>query len=144
MRSTDAGGNFGVRGDFFPEDFLVPFGSKLLGRPVKWVEDRAEHLTSTNHAREQTHRIEAAFDADGHLLGLRDEVWHDKGGYIRPTGIVVSEITIGMLPWPYRVPAYEGVIHVVTTNKTPVGPYRAPGRYEGTFAREHLLNLAAA
>ncbi len=143
MRSTDAGGNFGVRGDFFPEDLLVPLLAIRTGRPVKWTEDRAEHLVATNHARQQTHRIEAAFDAAGRLLGLRDEIWHDKGAYIRPTGIVVSEISVGMLPWPYRVEAYEGTIHVVTTNKTPVGPYRAPGRYEGTFAREHLLTIAA-
>ena len=143
MRSTDAGGNFGVRGDFFPEDFLVPFLAIRTGRPVKWTEDRAEHLVATNHAREQQHRIEAAFAADGTLLGLRDEVWHNKGAYIRPTGVVVSEISVGMLPWPYRVPAYEGTIHVVTTNKTPVGPYRAPGRYEGTFAREVLFTRAA-
>lgn len=143
MRGTDAGGNFGVRGDFFPEDFLVPWLAMRTGRPVKWIEDRAEHLVSVNHAREQVHQIEAAFDADGRLLGLRDEIWHDKGAYIRPTGLVVSEISVGMLPWPYRVPAYDGRIHVVTTNKTPVGPYRAPGRYEGTFAREHLLTVAA-
>jgi CO/xanthine dehydrogenase Mo-binding subunit len=143
MCGTDAGGNFGVRGDFFPEDFLVPFLAIRTGRPVKWIEDRAEHIMATNHAREQVHRIEAAFANDGRLLGLRDEVWHNKGAYIRPTGVVVSEISIGMLPWPYRVPAYEGTIHVVvTSNKTPVGPYRAPGRYEGT-AREHLLTRAA-
>jgi CO/xanthine dehydrogenase Mo-binding subunit len=144
MRPTDAGGNFGVRGDFFPEDLLVPFLAIRTRRPVKWTEDRAEHFVATNHAREQVHRIEGAFSADGGLLALRDEVWHNKGAYIRPTGVVVSEISVGMLPWPYRVPAYEGTIHVVTTNKTPVGPYRAPGRFEGTFAREQLLSLAAA
>jgi CO/xanthine dehydrogenase Mo-binding subunit len=143
MRSTDAGGNFGVRGDFFPEDLLVPLLAIRTGRPVKWTEDRAEHMVATNHAREQIHRIEGAFDASGRLLALRDEIWHNKGAYIRPTGVVVSEISVGMLPWPYRVEAYEGTIHVVTTNKTPVGPYRAPGRYEGTFAREHLLTIAA-
>ena len=143
MRNTDAGGNFGVRGDFFPEDYLVPWLARRFERPVKWTEDRSEHLIATNHAREQIHRLEAAFDADARLLGLRDEVWHNKGGYIRPTGIVVSEISIGMIPWPYRIPAFKGVVHVVTTNKTPVGPYRAPGRFENTFAREQLLNIAA-
>ena len=143
MRGTDAGGNFGVRGDFFPEDFLVPWLARRLGRPVKWTEDRAEHLVAINHAREQVHRVSAAFDDRARLLGLKDEIWHNKGAYIRPTGVVVSEISIGMIPWPYRVPAYEGVIHVVTTNKTPVGPYRAPGRFENTFAREQLLNIAA-
>jgi CO/xanthine dehydrogenase Mo-binding subunit len=144
MRGTDAGGNFGVRGDFFPEDFLVPWLARQLGRPVKWTEDRGEHMVAINHAREQVHRVEAAFDDSARLLGLRDEIWHNKGAYIRPTGIVVSEISIGMIPWPYRVPAYEGIIHVVTTNKTPLGPYRAPGRFENTFAREQLLNIAAA
>jgi carbon-monoxide dehydrogenase large subunit len=143
MRSTDAGGSFGVRGDFFPEDYLVPWFARRLGRPVKWIEDRSEHFVTINHAREQVHRIEAAFDDDGRLLALRDEVWHNKGAYIRPTGLTASENTIGMLPWPYRVPAFEGIVHVVTTNKTPLGPYRGPGRFENTFAREQLLNIAA-
>lgn len=144
MRSTDAGGNFGVRGDFFPEDFLVPYLAISSGRPVKWIEDRAEHLVATNHGREQVHRIAGAFDADGQVLALRDEAWTNKGAYIRPTGVVVSELTLGMLPGPYRLPAYEATMHVVTTNKTPIGPYRGPGRYQATFARERLLDLAAA
>jgi CO/xanthine dehydrogenase Mo-binding subunit len=143
MRTTDSGGSFGVRGDFFPEDFLVAYLAYTTGRPVKWIEDRAEHLVATNHAREQTHRIEGAFDGEGRLLGLRDEIWHDKGAYIRPTGVVVAELTLGLLPGPYRLPAYEGIVHVATTNKTPIGPYRAPGRYQGSFARERLLDLAA-
>jgi carbon-monoxide dehydrogenase large subunit/6-hydroxypseudooxynicotine dehydrogenase subunit gamma len=143
MRSTDAGGSFGVRGDFFPEDYLVPWFARSLRRPVKWIEDRSEHFVTINHAREQVHRISAAFDSDGVLLGLRDEVWHNKGAYIRPSGVTGSENTLGMMPWPYRVPAFEGVLHVVTTNKTPLGPYRGPGRYENTFVREQLWNIAA-
>ena len=144
MRSTDAGGSFGVRGDFFPEDFLVAYCAVLTGRPVKWIEDRAENLTTTNHAREQTHHMRGAFDAEARLLGVEAEVWHNKGAYIRPTGVIVSELTLGMIPGPYRLPAYASKIHVLTTNKTPVGPYRAPGRYELTVAREQLLDLAAA
>ena len=143
MRSTDAGGSFGVRGDFFPEDFLVAHAAVLAGRPVKWIEDRAENLTTTNHAREQTHHMRGAFDSEGRLLGLEAEVWHNKGAYIRPTGVIVSELTLGLIPGPYRLPAYASKIHVITTNKTPVGPYRAPGRYELTVAREQLLDLAA-
>lgn len=144
MRSTDAGGSFGVRGDFFPEDFLVAHAAVLAGRPVKWIEDRAENLTTTNHAREQTHHMRGAFDSEGRLLGLEAEVWHNKGAYIRPTGVIVSELTLGLIPGPYRLPAYASKIHVITTNKTPVGPYRAPGRYELTVAREQLLDIAAA
>ena len=111
---------------------------------MKWIEDRAEHLVACNHSREQRHRIEAAFDADHRLTALRDELWHDNGAYLRTHGVVVAELTLAMLPGPYRVPAYAGVAHVVLTNKTPCGTYRAPGRFEGTFARERLLDLAAA
>ena len=143
-RPTDSGGSFGVRGDFFPEDFLVAYLAYKLGRPIKWIEDRAEHLVATNHARQQRYEIEGAFDAEGRLLGLRTEIWHDKGGYLRPTGVTVAEITLGILPGPYRLPAYDAKLHVVTTNKTPIGAYRAPGRYQTTFARERLFDIAAA
>ena len=144
MKKSDAGGGFGVRGEFYPEDFLVPYLSRETRRPVKWVEDRAENLVAANHSREQVHRIEAAFDEEHRLLGLRDEVWHDNGAYIRTHGVIVPDLTLAMLPGPYRVPAYEGTAHVALTNKTPCGTYRGPGRYESTFAREHLLDVAAA
>jgi CO/xanthine dehydrogenase Mo-binding subunit len=144
MKKSDAGGGFGVRGEFYPEDFLVPYLARELGRPVKWVEDRAEHLVATNHSREQVHRLEAAFDDEHRLLGLRDEVWHDNGAYIRTHGVIVADLALVMLPGPYRLPAYEGTAHVALTNKTPCGTYRGPGRYEATFAREHLLDVAAA
>lgn len=143
IHRTDAGGGFGVRGELYPEDLLVPYLSMHLGRPIKWVEDRAEHLVATNHSRDQRHRISGAFDPEGRLLALRDELWHDNGGYIRTHGLTVPELTITMLPGPYRLPAYEGIVHVVLTNKTPCGTYRAPGRYEGTFARERLLDVTA-
>jgi aerobic carbon-monoxide dehydrogenase large subunit len=144
MKKSDAGGGFGVRGEFYPEDFLVPYLAREIGRPVKWVEDRTEHLVATNHSREQVHRLEAAFDDEHRLLGLRDEVWHDNGAYIRTHGVIVADLTLAMLPGTYRMPAYEGTAHVALTNKTPCGTYRGPGRYEATFAREHLLDVAAA
>jgi carbon-monoxide dehydrogenase large subunit/6-hydroxypseudooxynicotine dehydrogenase subunit gamma len=143
VHAVDAGGGFGVRGEFYPEDFLVPWLARSLGRPVKWAEDRAEHLVAVNHSRQQSHRIAAAFDADGRITGLRADVVHDNGAYCRTHGITVPELTIAMLPGPYRVPAYAGRIRVVLTNKTPCGTYRAPGRFEGTTAREHLLDIAA-
>ena len=142
--AVDAGGGFGVRGEFYPEDFLVPWLARSLGRPVKWAEDRAEHLVAVNHSRQQSHRIAAAFDADGMITALRDDVLHDNGAYCRTHGITVPELTVAMLPGPYRVRAYSGRIRVVLTNKTPCGTYRAPGRFEGTAAREQLLDVAAA
>src|SRR5215211_5103336 len=143
LRTTDAGGGFGVRGELYPEDFLVPYLARALRAPVKWVEDRAEHLVATNHSRQQRRRLAGAFAADGELLALRDTLWHDNGAYVRTHGVVVPELTLSMLPGPYRVPAYAGRAHVAVTNKTPCGTYRGPGRYEATFARERLLDAAA-
>jgi aerobic carbon-monoxide dehydrogenase large subunit len=96
-----------------------------------------------NHSRQQSHRVAAAFDAQGRITALSDEVVHDNGAYCRTHGIAVPELTVAMLPGPYRVPAYRGRVQVVLTNKTPCGTYRAPGRYEGTVAREQLLDVAA-
>src|SRR5262245_20185197 len=143
VHAVDAGGGFGVRGEFYPEDFLVPWLARTLGRPVKWAEDRAEHLVAANHSRQQSHRVAAAFDSRGRITALADEVVHDNGAYCRTHGIAVPELTVAMLPGPYRVPAYRGRVRVVLTNKTPCGTYRAPGRYEGTTAREQLLDVAA-
>ena len=143
VHAIDAGGGFGVRGEFYPEDFLIPWLAVTTGRPVKWAEDRAEHLVAVNHSRQQYHRVAAAFDADGRLLALTDDITHDNGAYCRTHGVAVAELTAAMLPGPYRVPAYRGRVQVVLTNKTPCGTYRAPGRFEGTAAREHLLDVAA-
>ncbi len=143
VHAIDAGGGFGIRGEFYPEDFLIPWLAIRLGRPVKWAEDRAEHLMAANHSRQQHHRIAAAFDDGGRITGLRDDIVHDNGAYCRTHGVAVPELTVAMLPGPYRIPAYRGRVRVVLTNKTPCGTYRAPGRFEGTSAREHLLDVAA-
>jgi CO/xanthine dehydrogenase Mo-binding subunit len=144
VHAADAGGGFGVRGEFYPEDFLVPWLATKLGQPVKWAEDRAEHLVAVNHSRQQCHRIRAAFDGEGRILALEDEIVQDNGAYCRTHGIAVAELTVAMLPGPYRVHAYRGRVQVVLTNKTPCGTYRAPGRFEGACAREQLLDAAAA
>jgi len=143
MHAVDAGGGFGVRGEFYPEDFLIPWLAIRSRRPVSWIEDRAEHLVAVNHSRQQHHRIEVALTDDGTILGLRDDVVHDNGAYARTHGIIVPELTLAMLPGPYRVPAYEGRARAVLTNKTPCGTYRAPGRFEGTTVREQLIDVAA-
>jgi aerobic carbon-monoxide dehydrogenase large subunit len=143
VHGVDAGGGFGVRGEFYPEDFLIPWLARRLARPVKWAEDRAEHLVAVNHSRQQYHRIGAAFDENGRILGLEDDIVQDNGAYCRTHGVAVPDLTVAMLPGPYRIPAYRGQVRVVLTNKTPCGTYRAPGRFEGTAAREHLLDVAA-
>lgn len=138
------GGGFGVRGELYPEDYLVCAASMRLGRPIKWIEDRRENLMATNHSRQQHHEVRMAFDANGRILALADEFYLDQGAYIRTHGVRVTELTVGMLPGPYRIPAYSGIGHVRLTNKTPCGTYRSPGRYESTFVRERLLDMAAA
>jgi CO/xanthine dehydrogenase Mo-binding subunit len=137
------GGGFGIRGELYPEDVLLCLAALRLRRPVKWIEDRREHLLAANHSRDQHHRVRAAVDAQGVILGLDDEFWSDQGAYVRTHATTVADLTAGMLPGPYRIPAYRSVGHIRLTNKTPAGTYRAPGRYEGTFVRERLLDAVA-
>lgn len=138
------GGGFGIRGEMYPEDVLVCLAALRLGRPVKWIEDRREHLISANHSRQQTHHIRAAIDADGHVLAIDNEFYHDQGGYMRTHAATVPDLAAAMLPGPYRIPAYRALGHIRLTNKTPGGTYRAPGRYESTFVRERLMDAVAA
>ena len=138
------GGGFGIRGELYPEDVLVCVAALRLGRPVKWIEDRREHLIAANHSRQQRHHIRAAVDREGGILGIEDEFFHDQGGYVRTHAATVPDLAAAMLPGPYRVPAYRALGHVRLTNKTPGGTYRAPGRYESTFVRERLLDAIAA
>jgi CO/xanthine dehydrogenase Mo-binding subunit len=138
------GGGFGVRGELYPEDVLVCQAALRLKRPVKWVEDRYEHLLAANHSRDQLYRLRAAVDERGFILGLEAEIFVDQGGYVRTHGVTTSDLAAAMLPGPYVIPAYRASAHVRLTNKTPCGTYRAPGRYESTFARERMLDAIAA
>ncbi len=137
------GGGFGIRGELYPEDVLVCAAALRLGRPVKWVEDRREHLLAANHARDQVHRLRAAVDASGLILGIEDRFFTDQGAYVRTHGATVSDLAAALLPGPYIVPAYRAEARIRLTNKTPAGTYRAPGRYETTFARERLIDAIA-
>lgn len=137
------GGGFGVRGELYPEDVLVCLGAMRLGRPVKWIEDRHEHFVATNHSRQQRHRVRAAVDPAGRILGIEDVFFHDQGAYVRTHGARVVDLTAGMLPGPYHVPNYRAIGHYRLTNKTPAATYRSPGRYESTFVRERLMDAIA-
>src|SRR6202047_1495671 len=143
LREGNTGGGFGVRGELYPEDFLVCLAALRLGRPVKWIEDRHEHLMAANHSRQQRHHARVAVDAEGRILALDDASFLDQGAYVRTHGARVAELTIGMLPGPYRIPAYRAVCHFRLTNKTPAATYRAPGRFEGSFVRERLIGAVA-
>jgi carbon-monoxide dehydrogenase large subunit/6-hydroxypseudooxynicotine dehydrogenase subunit gamma len=137
------GGGFGVRGEIYPEDILVLVAAMRLRRPVKWLEDRREHMIAANHSRQQHHHIRAAVDKDGCLLGIDDDFFHDQGAYIRTHGTRVADTACGILPGPYRLPHFRVAAHFRLTNKTPAATYRSPGRYETNFVRERLLDKVA-
>jgi len=139
----DVGGGFGARGEFYPEDFLVAHAARRFGRPVKWVEDRREHFLSIAHAREMDAELEIACELDGTLIGIRGTIHVNIGAYVRPNGMTpvrnVAQFTTG----PYRVPNVNLVARALVSNKVPAGTYRGPGRYEGCFFCERLIEIAA-
>jgi aerobic carbon-monoxide dehydrogenase large subunit len=143
VHESHVGGGFGIRGELYPEDVLVCIAAMRLNRPVKWIEDRREHLMAANHSRQQLHRLRAAVDDEGRILAIDDRYFHDQGAYVRTHAARVVHMTAGILPGPYRVPAYRAVGHFRLTNKTPAATYRAPGRYETTFVRERLIDAIA-
>src|SRR3989475_669599 len=143
VHESHVGGGFGIRGELYPEDVLVCVAAMRLDRPVKWIEDRREHLIAANHSRQQLHRLRAAVDGEGRILAIDDRYFHDQGAYVRTHAARVVHMTAGILPGPYRVPAYRAVGHFRLTNKTPAATYRAPGRYETTFVRERLVDAIA-
>jgi carbon-monoxide dehydrogenase large subunit len=143
MVENDVGGGFGARGEFYPEDFLIPFAARLTGRPVKWIEDRREHLIATNHARNAECELEIACEKDGTILALRGKAVTDQGAYIRTNGPTAARNIAQVLTGPYHIPASRIDVSLVMTNKTPSGTYRGPGRYEADFFRERLFDIAA-
>src|SRR5438445_227738 len=137
----DVGGGFGARGEFYPEDFLIPFAARLLNRPVMWTEDRRENLLATNHARDAECELEIACTRDGRILALRGQAFTDVGAYLRTVGATASRNIAQVLSGPYRIPDIRIDVSLLVTNKTPSGTYRAPGRYEADFFRERLFRI---
>jgi len=140
---VDVGGGFGSRGEFYPEDYLIPAAARIVGRPVKWIEDRREHMMSANHARDMECDVEFAVTRDGRFIGLRGQIWSDIGAYIRTNGSVGPRNLAQYMSGPYCMEHVDLKSSMLTTNKTPSGTYRGPGRYETDFVRERMIDLAA-
>ncbi|MDQ3456155.1 MAG: aerobic carbon-monoxide dehydrogenase large subunit [Actinomycetota bacterium] len=141
--APDVGGGFGVKIVHpWPEELLVPWAARLLGREVKWVEDRREHFVSSAHERGQVQEITAGYDDDGVLLALDVRIWHDHGAYT-PYGIIVPIITSTQLLGPYKPRAYRCAVDSVYTNTVIVTPYRGAGRPQGCFAMERTMDRIA-
>jgi len=143
MMEVDVGGGFGARGEFYPEDFLIPFCAMHVKRPVRWVEDRREHFTAMNHARDMSAEIEIACMRDGTVVGLRGTIHVDLGAYVRTNGFTAPRNAAQFLSGPYHVPNIAVDAAVFMTNKTPAGTYRGPGRFEASFFCERLFDMAA-
>jgi CO/xanthine dehydrogenase Mo-binding subunit len=137
------GGGFGPKiMMFYPEEMLVPWAARQLGRPVKWTEDRFENFGATTQERGQIHDAEMALGRDGRVLGIRDVFLHDTGAY-DPYGLTVPINSQCTLLGVYNVPAYDSAFRAVFTNKPIVTPVRGAGRQHGVFVMERLLDLAA-
>ena len=140
--APDVGGGFGAKLIVYPEDVLIPFLARRLGRPVRWIEDRLEHMLAATQEREQEHEVTVGFDDAGRLLALRDRFVHDTGAYT-PRGLVVPLLTASMLTGPYRIPAVESSFESRYTHRVPVTPYRGAGQPQPVFVIERVLDLVA-
>jgi aerobic carbon-monoxide dehydrogenase large subunit len=141
--SPDVGGGFGMKGDIYPEDGLVLWASRRLGRPVKWVATRTEALLGDNHGRDQLVYAEMALDENGKILALRAQALHAVGAYVTNAGVVPVLCALRNIPNVYVVPAMLVASKATFTHTTPLGPYRGAGRPEASYVIERLMDEAA-
>jgi carbon-monoxide dehydrogenase large subunit len=143
--APDVGGGFGPKNNFQPEELAVAALSMKLNRPLRWVEDRREHLIASPHAREHRYDLKAYADSKGRILGLEAEVVVDAGAYsVWPwTASMEAGMSAGIMTGPYDIPVYHARAVTVATNKSPLGPYRGVGRSGACFAIETLIDAVA-
>jgi aerobic carbon-monoxide dehydrogenase large subunit len=140
--APDLGGGFGTKASGYAEDALIPIAARVLGRPVKWIESRREHMSGAAHARHQVHAISLAARRDGTILAVRDRIWLDLGAY-NVWGIVLPYNTVAHLIGPHRIKNMRVDVQAVVTNKTPNAPYRGAGRPETVFAMDRIVDCLA-
>jgi aerobic carbon-monoxide dehydrogenase large subunit len=140
--APDVGGGFGTKATGYPEDLLIPAAAIASRRPVKWTEDRREHMMAAAHARAQVHDIEIGARRDGTMLAVRDRIWVDLGAY-NSWGIVLPYNTVAHLLGPHRVSNLDVECRGVVTTKTPNAPYRGAGRPETVFAMDRIVDRLA-
>ncbi len=143
--APDVGGGFGPKNNFHPEELAIAALSMKLNRPLRWIEDRREHLIASPHAREHRYELTAYADARGRILGLEAIVVVDAGAYsVWPwTASMEAGMSAGIMTGPYDIPVYHSRAISVATNKSPLGPYRGVGRSGACFAIETLVDAVA-
>jgi aerobic carbon-monoxide dehydrogenase large subunit len=140
--ALDVGGGFGVKGHVYPEDLVIPIVARLIGRPVRWIEERQEHFVCSTHSRDQLHDVEVGFDNEGRILAFRDDFLVDCGAW-NPVGVGIAYNTAVHLLGPYKIANFAATARVAATNKVPNAPYRGAGRPEAALAMERTMDLIA-
>ena len=143
--APDVGGGFGIKAHFFPEEIVTCIAAIDMGCPVKWIEDRREHLMASIHAREHTHQLQVAYAKDGTVTGLKAKIFVDCGAYsVYPfTATMDVGMALGILPGPYQIRNYECEAYGIATNKAPLGPYRGVARTAACFSIERAMDAVA-
>lgn len=141
--AEDIGGGFGTKSRPYLEEVLVAHASRMLGRPVSWIEDRLENLQATTHARATETTLEIGYDADGRFLALKGRIVIDSGAYSFTGGIITAEVAASHAAGPYKIPNIAVDVICAGTNKTPLAPYRGSGQPEAAFPLECLIDLVA-
>ncbi|MEA2285068.1 MAG: aerobic carbon-monoxide dehydrogenase large subunit, partial [Solirubrobacteraceae bacterium] len=143
--AESVGGGFGMKCIIFDEDGIIPAVSKLLGRPVKWTEDRYEHLAASSHAKDQVCEVEAAVTSDGRLLAFRGHFVGVGGAWpAHPwTGLVDPLCAAMLMPGIYDIEAAAFTVDCPLTNRAPIGPYRGIGWTAGHAVMQLLLDDVA-
>ena len=143
--APDVGGGFGGKNRIMPEDVAVAAIALKVKHPVRWIEDRREHLLASVHARDHTYDLVISADRDGTLLGIEGDIHIDAGAYaLWPTGAFQeASMASRNLTGPYRMRHLRLNTYTVATNKAPMGPYRGVARPGATFALERLVDEVA-
>lgn len=142
VSAPDVGGGFGPKANVYPEEFAVPMAAILLGRPIKWIEDRSEHFVATTQQRDQIWTLEVAYRSDGRMLGVRGRCIHDNGAYA-PYGLILPANALGAFPGPYALESLDIAIDVAMTNLPPTSPVRGASRPTVAFVLERLADRVA-
>jgi aerobic carbon-monoxide dehydrogenase large subunit len=143
--APDVGGGFGGKNRLMPEEIAVAAIALKCGHPVRWIEDRREHLIASVHAREHYYDLTLYAERTGRILGLKGELFVDAGAYsLWPSGpFMESSMAARNLPGPYRIEHLHVETHTVATNKAPLGPYRGVARPGACFAIERAMDELA-
>jgi carbon-monoxide dehydrogenase large subunit len=142
VAAPDIGGGFGPKLCVYAEDVAVVAAAKLLGRSVKWIEDRREHFLGAVQERDQHWSMEIALDAAGRVFGLRGRLLHDLGAYALQD-VNLPYNSASTVTGPYAIPAFAMEVAVTLTNKVPVSSVRGAGYPQASFVMERLMDIAA-